>query len=163
MYLSGSLINAYFICRRKCWLFAHEFLPDSENDLLEIGKLITQTTFHRDKKEIEIVGMKIDLLRKRDEHLLVGEIKKSSKGIKAAIMQLAFYLYNLKKKGINLKGEVLIPKEKKRICIELEGELEEKVKEAIEKVKEIIVRDTPPQPVKILFCRRCAYREFCWV
>jgi len=162
MYVSGSLINAYYICFRKCWLLAHEFLPDSENEFLEIGRLITQTTFLRDKKEIEMAGIKIDLLKKREGDFLVGEIKKSSKGIEAGIVQLAYYLYCLKIKGINLKGEILIPKERKRICVELDEKLEKEVKETISKVKEIIEKNMPPPPIKISFCRKCAYNEFCW-
>ncbi|MCM8804503.1 MAG: CRISPR-associated protein Cas4, partial [Candidatus Omnitrophica bacterium] len=99
------LINAYFICSRKLWFFSRQISPDPEWEFLEIGRLISETAFQRDKKELTSDGMKIDVLKRRNKDMVVGEIKKSSKGLKSAIMQLAFYLYNLKKKGLNLKGE----------------------------------------------------------
>ncbi len=162
MYITGSLINSYFICPRKTWLFAHQFLPDPENDFLEIGRLITEEAFKRDKKEIEIAGMKIDILKRRGGKILIGEIKKSSKGLKAGIMQLAFYLYQLKKQGIILEGELLIPKERKRIPVKLNSEIEVEIEKTIEKIKEIINCEKPPPAKRITFCKFCAYSEFCW-
>jgi len=162
MKLTGSLVNAYFICPRKLWLFAHEVSPDPDWELLELGRLITEATYKRDRKELSSEGMKIDVLKREDGDIVVGEIKKSSKGLKAAKMQLAFYLYKLKKKRVNLKGELLIPKEKKRIKVELTPELESELEKAFASIREIISKDKPPEPHKIRFCTRCAYREFCW-
>jgi CRISPR-associated exonuclease Cas4 len=68
----------------------------------------------------------------------------------------------LKKNRLNLKGELLIPSEKKRVAVELTEKDEEKLEEDITKIKEILEMKTPPQVVKIPFCRHCAYREFCW-
>ncbi len=162
MNISGTLINAYFICRRKVWLFAHEILPDPSSDLLEIGRLITEESFIRDRKEILIEGLKIDILKRRGREFLVGEIKKSSAGIEAAKMQLAFYLLRLKRMGLQLKGEILIPREKKRIPLLLSPELENDLREAIKGIRKIMSLDVPPPPLKSKFCRRCVYREFCW-
>ena len=162
MNISGTLINAYFICKRKVWLLAHELLPDPFTDLLEIGRLISEESYLRDRKEILMEGLKIDLLKKREGEFLVGEIKKSSAGLEAARMQLAFYLMKLKKMGLNLKGEILVPRERKRIPLSLTPELEGKLREAIKSIREIISLDVPPPSVKCRFCRKCAYREFCW-
>ena len=52
----------------------------------------------------------------------MGEIKKSSRFEKVAIMQLAFYLYRLKEKGISVEGELLIPKERRKVPIKLTSE-----------------------------------------
>lgn len=79
------------------------------------------------------------------------------------IPQLLFYLYQLKKEGIDAQGELLIPKEKKKVSVELTDELIEKLKTAIAEIREIISKEEPPLPKKIPFCRNCAYREFCWV
>jgi len=162
MYITGSLINSYFICPRKTWLFAHQLSPDPDWELLELGRLITEETYKRDKKELSGEGMKIDVLKREDGDIVVGEIKKSSKGLKAAKMQLLFYLYKLKKQGVNLKGEILIPKEKKKIKVELTPELESELKKTFTSIREIILQDKPPEPVKTKFCNHCAYKEFCW-
>ena len=45
--ITGNLINAYFICRRKLWLFSHEINPYSENPYLEIGSLIGEEFYKR--------------------------------------------------------------------------------------------------------------------
>jgi len=77
-------------------------------------------------------------------------------------MQLAFYLRELKKQGIFAKGELLIPKEKKRFKVELTDEIEKELEKAISEIKKIISIEKPPHPEKNQFCRNCAYYEFCW-
>ena len=160
--ITGNLINAYFICRRKLWLFAHEINPYSENPYLEIGSLIGEEFYKREKKEILTGNIKIDLIKKEDGNLVVAEIKKSSSGNNAAKMQLAFYLYQLMKKNVFAKGELLIPKEKKKIPLELTESLRSEIEKAIEEIKRIISQDVPPPAEKVRWCRHCAYNDFCW-
>jgi CRISPR-associated exonuclease Cas4 len=161
-HLTGNLINAYYVCKRKLWLYAHEIGPDRSHPLLEIGRLYDQSTYKRDKKEISLSGMKIDLLKKRDGELLVGEIKKTSKFEAAAKMQLAYYLYRLKEEGIELDGELLVPKEKKRERIILDDALTQELETAIAEIAKIITNDKPPVPEKTKYCGKCAYSDFCW-
>ena len=160
--ITGNLVNAFYICHRKVWLFAHEINPSTENSYLEIGSLIGEESYKREKKEIHIGDMKIDLIKKAGNNVVVAEIKKSSKGEKAAKMQLLFYLYQLKAKGIKANGELLIPKERKRILITLDEEVEKELIDGLKKIKEIIAREKPPEKVKTHFCKNCAYNEFCW-
>lgn len=161
--VSGSLINAFYICSRKAWLTAHEFGPEPDNIYVEIGRLIAGESYKREKKEIIFENIKIDLVKRGNGDVLIGEVKKSSKGQKAAIMQLAYYLYCLKKYDISAKGELLIPKERRRIPVELTPNLEDELKQAFYQIKEIISQDSPPEPMKNRYCTNCAYREFCWV
>ena len=161
-HLTGNLINAYYVCKRKLWLYAHEIGPDRSHQLLEIGRLYDQSTYKRDKKEIAMSGMKIDILKKRDGELLVGEVKKTSKFEAAAKMQLAYYLYRLKEQGIELDGELLVPKEKKRERITLDDALTQELETAIAEIETIITNDKPPLPEKTKYCGKCAYSDFCW-
>ena len=160
--ITGNLVNAYYICQRKLWLFAHEINPALENPYLEIGSLIGEETYKKDKREILFGNIKIDLVKKESGNTVVAEIKKSSKGINAARMQLLFYLYKLKERGIDARGELLIPKERKKIDVELDKAAEEKLKDALVKIELIITSELPPVPQKIPFCRKCTYFEFCW-
>jgi len=162
-HITGTLIWYYYICRREVWLMAHELHPNQEDPFLEIGRLIHQESYSREKKEIELGNIKIDLLKRADGEFVIGEIKKSSRFEGPAKMQLAYYLYQLKKHGISARGELLIPKEKKKVSVELTDEIVEKLKTAIAEIREIISKENPPLPKKIPFCRNCAYREFCWV
>ena len=50
--ITGTLILFYYICRREVWLMAHELHPNQENPFLEIGRLIHQESYSREKKEI---------------------------------------------------------------------------------------------------------------
>ena len=162
MKLTGSLVNAYYVCKRKLWLFAHELSPDPDWELLELGRIITEDAYKRDRKELSSEGMKIDVLKRESGDFVVGEIKKSSKGLKPAIMQLAFYLYQLKQKGLQLKGELLIPKERKKINVELTEAAEQELKTAFAEMEKIILAEKPPESKRSGYCRNCAYFEFCY-
>lgn len=161
--ITGSLINAFYICPRKAWLTSHEFGPEPDNIYIEIGNLLAKETYKRERKEIIFDNMKIDLVRKGSKGVVIGEVKKSSKGEKAAILQLSFYLYRLKRKGILMTGELLIPKERKIIPVELTADIEDELKRTFHNIKEIIAQEKPSKPVKNRYCSNCAYREFCWV
>ncbi len=63
-------------------------------------------------------------------------------------MQLAYYLYRLKEEGIELDGELLVPKEKKRERITLDDELTQELETAIAEIDNIITNDKPPVPEK---------------
>lgn len=142
---------------------ARELSPNQEDPFLEIGRLLQEDTYKREKKEITVGNMKIDLIKRKNGETVVGEIKKSSRFERSAIMQLAFYLYGLKKRGINAKGELMVPKERKRIPVELTPDIEDELRQAFRQIKYIITQNNPPEPVKNKYCSSCAYREFCWV
>jgi len=162
MHLAGNLVNAYYICKRKFWLYARQFNPDPETDLLLLGKIISEESYQREKKEILFEGVKIDLVKKEDQELIICEVKKSSKGLKAAMMQLAYYFKKLREKGIYPKGEILIPKEKRRIPFELTEEIEKELENGLFEMKSIMLDDNPPAVYKTSFCKNCGFFEFCF-
>ncbi len=160
--ITGNLVNAYYICHRKLWLFAHEINPPRDNSYLEIGRLIGEESYKREKKEILIGNIKIDLIKKEGGNVVIAEVKKSSKGIKAAKMQLLFYLYQLKQKGVRAEGELLIPGERAKEKVILTDESEEELENAIAEIKSIIALSSPPQFQKNRFCNKCAFRDLCF-
>jgi len=160
--INGTLIASYYACKRELWFMAHEIIPDQDNSFLELGRFNEETFYEREEKGLIIGDLKIDLIKKGRDTLVVGEIKKSSRSEKTGIMQLYYYLLYLKERGVEAKGEVLIPKEKKKIVIELTPEIEKELKEAIKEIEKIIDMETPPPKEKIKYCTPCAYREFCW-
>jgi len=158
-----TLVWYYFICPREVWLMAHEINPEQDNPLVELGRFFHDHSYRRDKKEVSLDGMKIDLIRKdEDGNYIVCEVKKSSRFELSAKMQLLYYLYRLKKMGVNAKGELLIPRERKKIKVELNDESEKEIIETVRSIRKIIDSESPPQPVRIKYCGRCAYRYFCW-
>jgi|UniRef100_A0A7C3WVY5 CRISPR-associated exonuclease Cas4 len=161
--ITGSLIESFLICERQAWLMAHQVTPDQDHPYLEIGRLIDEESFTEEKKKISLENMIIDLIKTENKTLIIGEIKKSSKAQDMAKLQLAFYLYSLKNNyGIKADGILIFPKEKRRVRVILDKELEEKIEDTIKKVEILIYRERPPLPQKIPYCKLCAYREFCW-
>jgi len=162
VHITSTIVQSYSICHRQCWLMSRQIVPDQEHPFIEIGRLIDTETYDRDRKKIELEDMVIDLIKVKDESVLIGEIKKTSRGEESAKLQLAFYLYRLKENGIMAKGVLLFPKERKRVSMELDAELEERLKEAFKEIESIIQNPIPPPVQKIKYCINCAYREFCW-
>ena len=141
---------------------ARQLGPSQENPFIEIGRLISQESYKRDRKEIRLENMVIDLIRGREGGVIVGEVKKSSRYERSARMQLAFYLYRLKTLGIDARGELLFPRERKKIGVTLNQTLVEELEEAIRDIEEITRSDVPPPVRRIRFCSKCGYNEFCF-
>ncbi|HOP95646.1 MAG: CRISPR-associated protein Cas4 [Dictyoglomaceae bacterium] len=160
--INGTLIACYYACKRELWYTAHEILPDQDNNFLELGRLTEESSYEEEGKGFLLGDIKIDLIKKERDTLIIGEIKKSSRSEKTGIMQLYFYIMQLKSKGIIAKGEVLFPKEKRKIQIELTSEIENELNGAMNKIQEIIEQEIPPPRTKIPYCTHCAYKEFCW-
>lgn len=140
---------------------SREITPDEDFESLEIGRAIHETFYNEFKKEVNFNGIKLDFIKKRN--IIVCEVKTSSKYIEAAKFQALYYLYRLKEYGIDVEGEILIPKERKKLRITLDVESEGKLLKALKEICGIVKAERPPPPVRIPFCRRCAYKEFCWV
>jgi CRISPR-associated exonuclease Cas4 len=160
--ITGTLIWYYYICKREVWLMARQIVPEQENPHIEIGKFISETTYKRDKKQIHLEGITIDLAKLDDEKLVIGEVKKTSKFRDSARMQLCYYLYVLRDYGIEAEGELLFPKEKKREKVVLTDEVIKELESTIKEIREIVSRELPPPAVRIGYCTNCGYREFCW-
>lgn len=160
--VTGTLVWYYYICPRETWLMAHQVIPDQDDENVVIGKAIGENSYQREKKEIDLGNAKIDLVRREDGALIIGEVKKSSRFIDSATRQLLFYLLQFKEMGINAMGELLIPEEKKRIEVILDEEKEREILETIELIEILVGQPLPPPVKKIKYCRQCAYGEFCW-
>lgn len=162
MKMSGSLIQAYIICPRQAWLMSRQISGDQNNEFLSIGRFYSENTYNREKKEVEVAGNKIDILKDDNGKLTVIEVKKSSKMIKASKMQLLNYLYSLSLKGYVVAGEIRIPKEKKVIKVDFSEKEIEKIESLHKEINEIIDLQYPPKENWIGACRSCSYSEFCW-
>lgn len=162
MEVTGTHIWYYFICRREVWLIIHNIAADQEDENMDIGRFLNEHTYTRNKKEVMIGNIKVDRIRHEDNELYVGEVKKSSRYLKSARFQLLYYLDTIRKLGIEAKGELLFPEERKKETVEWTPETGEELNRAIEDIRKIARLPTPPPPEKISFCRKCAYREYCW-
>lgn len=158
--VQGVKVNYYCICKRKLWLFSKGITMEQNNDRVLQGKVLHEQSYQREKhKEVLIDNLiKLDMI---DEDY-VKEIKISSRMELADKMQLYYYLYYLKQKGINKKGKLNYVKEKRVEEIELTQDMEENVVEILVEIKELEQRNKPPQLEQLSYCKKCAYYEFCY-
>ena len=152
----------YYICKREVWLMSHHVKPNEDDKNVEIGRILHENSFVRNKKEISLPGMKLDFVTNEDGQTVVGEIKKSSRSLKAARMQLLYYLYKLRENRVDAKGRLYFPKEKKNLDVDLASASITEIEDALIEINDIMHQATPPKPEMIRFCRNCAYRELCW-
>lgn len=161
--IMGVLIWYYYICHRQVWFMSRNIIPDQDNPLIEAGRTVHEIFYKSEKKEILFENMKIDVIKISEENTtIIGEIKKSSNYLKPSIMQLTLYLYYLKDIIGNIDAKLFIPLEKKTIKVELTKDLENELKDAIQKIWEISTKDTPPKFQKIKFCKNCGFKLLCF-
>jgi CRISPR-associated exonuclease Cas4 len=162
MGVTGTLIWYFYICKREVWLMSRQLNPDERDENVEWGRFVHELRYAREKKELGLEHVKVDIAGERDGKMLVAEVKKSSTFKKSATMQLLFYLWRLKENGIDAVGELRFPEEKRKEVVVLDETAVAELQGAVREIRRIIVRSTPPKPEKIKFCGKCAYREFCW-
>ncbi len=160
--VNGTMMWYYHICPREVWLIGRQITPYKEDDNMEMGRYISEKSYKRERKEVEIGPVKIDVLSARNGRVVVGEIKKSSKYMESAKMQLLLYLDILQKAGIEAEGELRVPLERKRERVVLDEENKKKLEHAKRDILRILYLGKPPEPKKVNWCTKCAYREFCW-
>jgi len=158
--VTGTLVWYSAICEREVWLMAHSLKPDEDHYTLDFGRVTHESFYVNMRREVEAEGMKIDLISKKDG--IIYEVKTSSKFLEATKLQLAYYLYRLEEMGVSTRGEILIPRERKRVSVFLDESLRSKLRSTISRIKDICSQSLPPRPKRIRFCRKCAYSDFCW-
>lgn len=162
MEVNGTLMWYFAICKRQVWLMSRNITPDERDTNIEIGRFIGEVSYKRNKKEIEFGNIKFDVLLNTMDELVIGETKKSSKFQEASTLQLLYYLRVLKRAGINARGVLLYPEEKKRIEIELTDDELNMLDKIENEIKRIMNSDVSPPVTKNKYCKVCAYREYCY-
>jgi len=162
MRVSGTYINFFFHCKRQVWYFSHYIRTEHESDIVRMGKLIHDTTYEREKKEIELDSIKVDFFDLKNG--VLHEVKKSDSFEEAHKWQTLYYMYQFKKRGVVCtKGEIDYPKLKKCVDVYLTIDLELQLEKIVEEINEIIDCQYPPKiNVKFNLCKTCSYFELCY-
>lgn len=162
--ITGTKIAYLIVCKRKFWLFSNNISMEKFSDLVDIGRLISETSFKREKDKEVFIGdaLKIDFLKFGDQ-VIVHEVKKSRKLEEAHIWQVKFYIYSLKKLGANCSSGVIhYPKLMRKLEVKFSEKDSEKIERLLEEAKEILKGKVPPV-LNAPFCKKCAYHSFCYV
>ena len=160
MRITGVMISYYFICRTKLWLFAHNITLERENENVRIGREVHEVSYRREKKEVELPGMKMDFIRKGDV-LEIHEVKKSRKMMAADRYQVIYYLSELRKRGVEARAVINYPMIRETLHMNPTEDDFQRIEEIKREIKEI-VSGPFPEPERKRICPKCAYYEFCF-
>ena len=160
--VNGHLVQAFGICKRQAWLLGHSVSADQSNDFLALGRLIDRNSYARERHQVAFGDNKFDFVQGANGEMVVCEVKKSSRAERSARLQLAHYLYDLRKAGIEARGVLMFPTEKKRVEVVLTDELASELDSVYAGIEELVRKDAPPAAESCKYCRKCAYAEYCW-
>lgn len=162
MKITGNMVNYYFVCARKLWLFSHQIQFENENENVKLGKILDENSYGRSEKHVMLDNIvNLDMI---ENWSVIHEIKKTKAIEPAAEWQLKYYMYYLEKKGIKIKKGILdYPKLKQRY----EFHLTEKDRKGLElyltEIEKIVRQETPPKRIDKPICKSCAYYEYCYI
>lgn len=160
---TGTQLNYLFICPTKLWYFCHHLGMEHNSDLVAAGRFINESTYERRKKDELIEGkICLDYIKTKGGKIEIHEIKKSSKMEKAHEMQTKYYLYFLKKRGVEAKAILDYPLLRQRKEVELAQQDEIELELSLEKIEKIKSSPNLPEPERKPICQKCAYRDLCW-
>jgi CRISPR-associated exonuclease Cas4 len=165
MTLTATHINYFMICKRKLWLFANGINMEHTSDIVAEGKLIHETTYPQRPErysELEIDGSVIDFYDAHNK--IIHEIKKSDKMEEAHEWQVKYYIWLLKKNGVDgATGILEYPKLRETTKVELSDVDAVNLEKMIENIEQIVAFETCPQAIEAKICKNCSYYEFCYV
>lgn len=160
--ITGVMVYYHEVCKRKLWYFYNEIQMEQGNENVEIGKVLDEETYKRDKKHINIDNIiNIDFIRSKG---ILHEVKKSKKIEEASILQVKYYLYFLEKKGVKgIKGKIDYPLLKQSVDIELDNDDIIKIENVLRDIELIVDEKYPPKLEKKRICKSCAYYDLCFI
>lgn len=162
MKITGLMVYYYFVCHRKLWYFVNEINMEQNSELVELGKILDENSYTRERKNIMIDNtINIDFIK---NECILHEIKKTKALEEASIWQVKYYMYYLEKRGIkNITARIDLPlaKQTKEIFLE-EGDIQ-RIEKVIGEIEKILKQEKPPNIINEKICKKCAYFDLCYV
>lgn len=160
--ISGTFINYYFHCHRHLWLFAKSINMEQTSDTVAMGKFISDSTYKREKHEIQIDNIVLDFYDGKTK--TIHEVKKSDKMEETHIWQVKYYISVLESKGVTgVKGEINYPTLRQKINVELTDKDRKELTNIIKEILCILELENPPAVINKPFCKKCSYYDLCYV
>lgn len=158
-HITGTMIHYESICKRKLWLHLNRIDYENYDEKVLIGKALHEKNM---TEEIELENIKMDGIE--GEYII--EYKKTDLKLKSSKMQLLFYIYELEKRGVFLKGKLIfeenIEQSEKEIIVEMNDFYRKEIEKSIKNIEKIKLLESPPRFKKIKNCKNCAFRDFCF-
>lgn len=162
MKVTGLMIYYYFVCKRKLWYFSNNINMEQNSELVNIGKILDETSYSREKKEILIDNtIKIDFIKNK---AVLNEVKKTKSIEEAGIWQLKYYMYYLENKGVkNIEAKIDFPLLRETRDVILEDNDKKILENVIKNIEDIVNMDKPPEKIDSKICNKCSYFDLCYV
>jgi CRISPR-associated exonuclease Cas4 len=165
MTITGSLIGMYHICKREMWLHANHIRMEHTSEAVAEGKQLHEHAYPQRAeryREIILDGSKIDFYDPYNK--VVHEIKKSDKLAHSHVAQVQFYLYLLRKNGIEgATGLIEYPKLRQTQPVTLDETQVPVVEGWVRDIERIVADERCPPRIEKARCRSCSYFDFCYV
>ncbi|MDR0453234.1 MAG: CRISPR-associated protein Cas4 [Deferribacteraceae bacterium] len=161
--ITGSEFAYYYLCARKLWLFSHAIHMEHESDRVAEGRLLHETSYSREKKEIDMFGCVIDHFDNKNN--IIHEVKLSPAVSDVHIKQLQYYIYRFKHEADLLcTGMIDYPKLKRKQPVTLSDADEEQIETDLAEIMKIKTQASPPPSPEIMnnICKSCAYAAYCF-
>ena len=160
--VTGTMISYLHVCPRQLWFFQNHLEMEHTSDRVAMGQLLHEESYPREKRKERPINDR-NLIDFIDKDGILHDVKSSPSMQNAHEMQMFYYLYLLKQKGLpNRKGVINYPRQRRTVEVELTPEKEREVEEAIREVKRISDLPTPPDVAFMKICKSCSYMELCW-
>jgi CRISPR-associated exonuclease Cas4 len=156
MTITGTYIKYYKVCHRKTWLFHHKIEMEHTSELVAEGSFIGEKSYPQRAeryREILLDGSRIDFYDPYDK--VVHEIKKSDKLEHSHVAQVQFYLYLLRKNGIDGATGLIEYQLNETDVPMVEGWIHD--------IERIVDSERCPERINKSKCRSCSYFDFCYV
>lgn len=159
--ITGVMMYYYYVCKRKLWYFYNNIQMEQDNENVAIGKLLDENSYKREDKHINIDNViNIDFLRSQG---ILHEVKKSNKIEEASVWQVKYYLFYLKKHGVEIKAKIDYPLLKQTLEVELAPEDISVIEDNLNEIIRIVQNPHPPNLIKSNICKKCAYYDLCFI
>lgn len=160
--LTGTDLNYLHVCPRKLWLFRHGIRLEHENELVQLGALLGETSFSREEKEIPIgeAGV-LDWADFKDGVIHETKHGKAPGGGDEA--QVRYYLYYLNARGIRAHRAILhYPGKRETATVEWNETASQQVLSDLNACERLLAGPVPAA-IRRSYCKRCAYEELCFL
>lgn len=135
---------------------------EQNNELVSIGKILDETTYIREKKNVMIDNtINIDFIK---NGAILHEVKKTKSIEEAGVWQVKYYMYYLENRGVkNIQAKIDFPLLKQTKQIVLEENDRKVLDNVIKNIEELSKKEIPPQRIESKICKKCAYCDLCYV
>lgn len=156
------MIYYYFVCKRKLWFSIHGISMEEENENVQIGKYLDESSYEKERKHISINDeINIDFVKKSG---VIHEIKKSRKIEEASIWQVKYYLYYLRLREVEIReAKIDYPLLKKVVDVGLDNSDILTIEAILIEIRKLYRTDRPPKISLNRKCKKCAYCDLCLV